>query len=118
MPSVSLEEPPVQDRSRRAPEPSGYEPFGNMESRNGLQRRVEIPMLLRALRPPVGGRVLEVGCGRGIALPVLAERLRPASLVGVWTSSAVDDAACVAAGAPGDSLVDAAKVRAPAFRER
>jgi SAM-dependent methyltransferase len=54
-----------------------------MESRNGLQRRVEIPMLLRALRPPVGGRVLEVGCGRGIALPVLAERLRPASLVGV-----------------------------------
>jgi SAM-dependent methyltransferase len=40
-------------------------------------------MLLRALLPPVGGRVLEVGCGRGIALPVLAERLRPASLVGV-----------------------------------
>jgi SAM-dependent methyltransferase len=83
MPSVSLEEPPVQDRSRRAPESSEYEPFGNMESRNGVQRRVEIPMLLRALRPPVGGRVLEVGCGRGIALPVLAERLRPASLVGV-----------------------------------
>ena len=82
MPSVSLEVPPVQDRSRRAPASSEYEPFGNMESRNGLQRRVEIPMLLRASRP-VGGRVLEVGCGRGIALPVLAERLRPASLVGV-----------------------------------
>jgi SAM-dependent methyltransferase len=60
-----------------------YAPFGNMESRNGLQERVEIPLLLYALRLPSGGRVLEVGCGRGIALPVLAERLGPAALVGV-----------------------------------
>ena len=51
--------PPVQDRSRRAPASSEYEPFGNMESRNGLQRRVEIPMLLRALRPPSAD-----GCSR------------------------------------------------------
>jgi SAM-dependent methyltransferase len=83
MPFVFLEEPPVKDESRSAPELSEYKPFGNMESRNSLQGRVEIPMLLWALRPPVGGRVLEVGCGRGIALPVLAERLRPSSLVGV-----------------------------------
>lgn len=60
-----------------------YRSFGNMESRNGLQERIEIPLLVRALRLPQGGRVLEVGCGRGVALPVLAERLRPASLVGV-----------------------------------
>ena len=60
-----------------------YRSFDNMESRNGLQERIEIPLLLRALRLPQGGRVLEVGCGRGVALPVLAERLRPASLVGV-----------------------------------
>jgi SAM-dependent methyltransferase len=60
-----------------------YLPFGNMESRNGLQERIEIPLLVRALRLPRGGRVLEVGCGRGVALPVLADRLRPHALVGV-----------------------------------
>jgi SAM-dependent methyltransferase len=60
-----------------------YRSFGNKESRNGLQERIEIPLLVRALRLPQGGRVLEVGCGRGVALPALAARLRPASLVGV-----------------------------------
>jgi SAM-dependent methyltransferase len=60
-----------------------YVPFGNMESRNGLQERVEIPLLIRALGLEAGRRVLEVGCGRGVALPVLARRLRPEALVGV-----------------------------------
>src|ERR1043166_1572407 len=50
-----------------------YQPFGNMETRNGLQELVEIPMLLLALRLPSGGRILEIGCGRGVALPVLAK---------------------------------------------
>lgn len=71
-----LDRPPSAARNE-------YERFGNVEARNGLQERFEIPLLLRALRPPLGGRVLEVGCGRGIALPVLAERLRPSELVGV-----------------------------------
>ncbi len=68
-----------------APKPArgDYVPFGNMESRNGLQERVEIPLMLRALRLPMGGRVLEVGCGRGIALPVLSARLAPSELVAV-----------------------------------
>jgi SAM-dependent methyltransferase len=44
---------------------------------------VEIPLLIRALQLPRGGRVLEVGCGRGVALPVLAARLQPSALVGV-----------------------------------
>lgn len=60
-----------------------YLPFDNVESRNGLQERIEIPLLLRALRLPCRGRVLEIGCGRGVALPVLAERLRPDELTGV-----------------------------------
>jgi SAM-dependent methyltransferase len=68
---------------------SDYVPFGNMESRNGLQERLEIPLLVRALGLPRGGRVLEVGCGRGVALPVLAERLQPSSLVGVDVDGAL-----------------------------
>ena len=75
--------PPPAGPHESRPDPAAYRAFGNMESRNGLQERVEIPLLLRALRLPTGGRVLEVGCGRGIALPVLGERLRPATLVGL-----------------------------------
>lgn len=60
-----------------------YTAFGNMESRNGLQARLEIPLMLRALALPRGARMLEVGCGRGVALPEFARRLAPAALVGV-----------------------------------
>lgn len=60
-----------------------YLAFGNMESRNGLQARLEIPLMLRALAIPRGLRILEVGCGRGVALPEFAHRLEPAELVGV-----------------------------------
>jgi ubiquinone/menaquinone biosynthesis C-methylase UbiE len=60
-----------------------YVAFGNMETRNGLQERIEIPLLIHALSLPKGQRILEVGCGRGIALPVLASRLAPRALVGI-----------------------------------
>ena len=61
-----------------SPAPSReYEAFPNVEARNGLQERIEIPLMLRALGLEKGGRILEVGCGRGIALRVFAERLTP-----------------------------------------
>lgn len=69
---------PVAERGR-----DSYAAFGNVEARNSLQERIEIPLLVRALSLPRGGRILEVGCGRGIALPILAERLVPSELVGV-----------------------------------
>jgi ubiquinone/menaquinone biosynthesis C-methylase UbiE len=39
--------------------------------------------MVRALGLPGGGRVLEVGCGRGVGLSALARALRPALLVGL-----------------------------------
>jgi len=70
-----------------------YVAFGNVEARNGLQARLEVPLLVRALRLPRGGRVLEIGCGRGVALPVLARLLAPESLVGVDVDAALVEAA-------------------------
>ena len=70
-----------------------YEPFPNVESRNVLQECLEVPALVRSLRLPVGARVLEVGCGRGVALPPLAELCRPARLVGLDVDEALLEAA-------------------------
>lgn len=86
-PATKVPRPPVERRlsagSSVAPAAGDYVAFGNVETRNTLQSRIEVPLLIRALGLPRGGRVLEIGCGRGIALPVLAERLAPAALVGV-----------------------------------
>ena len=60
-----------------------YQPFPNESGRNWRQERVEIPLMVAALRLPRGARVLEVGCGRGIALPVLARLIAPERLVGL-----------------------------------
>jgi len=70
---------------KRAEVPSSteYQPFPNEEGRNTRQAQVEVPALVRALRLPTGARILEVGCGRGIALPVLDRLCRPSRLVGL-----------------------------------
>jgi SAM-dependent methyltransferase len=66
-----------------------YLPFGNVEARNSLQALVEIPLMIRALRLPHGARVLEIGCGRGVALPVLDDRLDPVELIGIDVDGAL-----------------------------
>jgi cytochrome P450 len=71
-----------------------YRPFPNEGPRNWRQEHLEIPLMLRTLDIPRGGRVLEVGCGRGIALPALARNLKPARLVGID----IDPALLVEAG--------------------
>jgi ubiquinone/menaquinone biosynthesis C-methylase UbiE len=66
-----------------------YVPFGNIEARNELQERIEIPLMVKALSIPKGLRILEVGCGRGVALPVFLERLAPIEVWGVDVDSAL-----------------------------
>ena len=60
-----------------------YEPFPNIERRNVLQERVEVPALIRSLKLPEHARILEVGCGRGVALVPLARLTSPARLTGL-----------------------------------
>jgi len=72
----------ARQRELRAEE-ADYRPFPDVHRRNAWQERLEVPALARALRLPRGRRVLEVGCGRGFALPPLARLLRPSLLVGL-----------------------------------
>ena len=60
-----------------------YRPFPNEEGRNTRQSQLEIPALVRALSLPTDVRILEIGCGRGIALPVLDRLCGPRRLVGL-----------------------------------
>jgi ubiquinone/menaquinone biosynthesis C-methylase UbiE len=60
-----------------------YTTFPNQEYRNFFQCNLELPAVLKLFPIPPGSRVLEVGCGRGIALPRVAELCRPSRLVGL-----------------------------------
>ncbi len=60
-----------------------YRPFPNEKGRNWRQGRLEVPALVRSLRLPEAPRLLEVGCGQGVALAALARLCEPRRLVGV-----------------------------------
>ena len=51
--------------------------------RDGLHRHIEVPLLLRLLSVPPDARVLEIGCGTGIALEVMRRGLPRATIVGI-----------------------------------
>jgi ubiquinone/menaquinone biosynthesis C-methylase UbiE len=60
-----------------------YQPFPNDDGKNSRQAQLEVPVLVRAMRLPAEARILEIGCGRGIALPVLDRLCSPRRLVGL-----------------------------------
>jgi SAM-dependent methyltransferase len=71
-----------------------YRPFPDVGRRNAWQELFEVRALVRLLGLRRGGRVLEVGCGRGVALPVLAQELAPARLTGLDIDPALLPEAC------------------------
>jgi ubiquinone/menaquinone biosynthesis C-methylase UbiE len=62
--------------------PCDYRPFPDVPQRNRFQESLEVPALVRTLGL-AATHVLEIGCGRGVALPPLARLLRPDRLVGI-----------------------------------
>ncbi len=96
-----------------------YRPFPNETGRNWRQEHLEIPVMLHALDVPQGLIVLEVGCGRGVALPVFWRLLEPARLIGLDIDAGFLCEAATAAGEAGvPAELELGDVRALPFPDR
>lgn len=70
-----------------------YRPFPSERGRNLRQEWFEVPAMVLALRLSPGRRILEVGCGRGVALPELYRILSPTRITGIDIDAEALDAA-------------------------
>jgi SAM-dependent methyltransferase len=105
----------VRDFTHRHQHDFEYRPFPDDVGRNVRQARLEIPLFVRALGIEAGRRILEIGCGRGVALPVIGRLCRPDRLVGVdIDDSLLEEAAAHTRGL--DVELVCADVRALPFR--
>lgn len=55
----------------------------SQQCRNGLHGHLEMGLMFSLLDIPTGKRVLQVGCGSGVALPYLSKLCRPGALTGI-----------------------------------
>jgi ubiquinone/menaquinone biosynthesis C-methylase UbiE len=97
------------DSEGRLPE---YQPFPNERGRNYRQENWELPALIWCLALPSGVRMLEIGCGRGVAIPVLAEICAPERIVGLdidATLLAEAERHCLEVGAKAELVVGDAR---------
>ncbi len=60
-----------------------YRAFPVDRARDDSHASIDVPLMARVTRLPVGGRLLEIGCGGGCGLVALARACRPRALVGV-----------------------------------
>ncbi|HEY4059447.1 MAG TPA: class I SAM-dependent methyltransferase [Kofleriaceae bacterium] len=60
-----------------------YRRFPDDPRRDVSHEQRDVPSLLAFLRAAEGLRILEIGCGRGVALPVLHARMQPTELCAI-----------------------------------
>lgn len=60
-----------------------YQPFKLVNWRNFVHKHLEVPVFVNVMNLPTYQRILEIGCGPGIALVPLAKLCKPKRLVGI-----------------------------------